>query len=528
MRLARARWVPWAALGTLFGLTVGAASVGAAGTFGSASSVLQHDRTAGAGVSSVPAPSESPTTAPGVGTPTTTATTIAHPATPPPPGPLAVDPTAWRGHGDLAFVSEGQLEVLGNDSTLTAITGPPAGTDTNPQWSPDGRWLAFLNTGPGSEFVLPPPTLWVVHVGGSGAQQVSTSGIAQYAWSPVSDVLAYTTSTGNELTPASLWTDVPGAAPTYVAEVGPGPGDLAWTPDGTRLAFDDAVPVTRSPTGRPTSSLSTVALAGGTPQTAYQLTDGSSLRLAGWWPGGGGLLFWIDPDNSASLAETGLLLYGLAAGSSVPIQLARSLVGQQWLAPAPTGSTLAVVAGGGRTLWSPGRVVDRCDVPSGACQPAPIGQGTVGLAPAWTPSGGLLYAVSAASTGQGELPDAYYPGSMAHQDATSALWYLAPGAVTAQPLTQAGNAVVADQVGATGDAMLVVRDDALWLTSLTSSSPATRIATPLYSSAGPSGYYAEVDWIGTFAWSGGIGRSGAGQSASPFYSSLAGPHPESP
>ena len=44
-------------------------------------------------------------------------------------------------------------------------------------------------------------------------------------------------------------------------------------------------------------------------------------------------------------------------------------------------------------------------------------------------------------------------------------------------------------------------DDALWLADTASSSPAVRIAGPLYSTAGPSGYYGEVDWFDTFAWS---------------------------
>ena len=119
------------------------------------------------------------TTTPAVGTSTTTSTTQ-----PPPPGPLTVDGTAWQGHGDLAFVSEGQLEVLGNNGTLTAITGPTGGTDTNPSWSPGGRWLAFLSTGPPTGFSVPAPTLWVVQVGHSVAQEVTSSGIGQFAWSP--------------------------------------------------------------------------------------------------------------------------------------------------------------------------------------------------------------------------------------------------------------------------------------------------------------------------------------------------------
>lgn len=515
----------WATLGALAGLTVGAGSAGAVGLFGSASAAVPLGPMAAAGATDVPPMIESPatttTTTPAVGTSTTTSTTQ-----PPPPGPLTVDGTAWQGHGDLAFVSEGQLEVLGNNGTLTAITGPTGGTDTNPSWSPGGRWLAFLSTGPPTGFSVPAPTLWVVQVGHSVAQEVTSSGIGQFAWSPVSDVLAYSTRTGDGSTPGSLWTDVPGAAPSLLADVGPwlGGTDFAWTPEGTRLAFDDNVPST---IGHISSSLDTVAATGGAPQVVYQVTDDTALQLAGWWPNGGGLLFWIDTGGSGSLRADGLPLSSLAIGSSAPVQIARGLAGPQWLAPSPAGATLAVVAGGDRTLWSPGRDVERCDVPSGACQQVPIPAGTVGLAPAWTPSGGLLYAAVAA-VGPGGLPGAYFPASIAQQDATGELWYLAPGAVTAQPLTQAGSGVVAAQVGTTGQAVLVVLDDALWLASLTSSGPAVKVATPLYSSVGPSGYYGEVDWTGTFAWSSAVGGSGGGGSAEAFDVSMAGPHSESP
>ena len=78
---------------------------------------------------------------------------------------------------------------------------------------------------------------------------------------------------------------------------------------------------------------------------------------------------------------------------------------------------------------------------------------------------------------------------------------------------------------ADGRSILYQAKNGLWLLA-TLQAPPVRVAAPLFAGQWPD-YYAEVDWIGTFAWSGGIGRSGAGQSASPFYSSMAGLHPES-
>jgi hypothetical protein len=51
-----------------------------------------------------------------------------------------------------------------------------------------------------------------------------------------------------------------------------------------------------------------------------------------------------------------------------------------------------------------------------------------------------------------------------------------------------------------GNTMVVVADDALWLTNTTVGAP-VRVAGPLYSTIGPSGFYGEVDWASTFDWS---------------------------
>jgi hypothetical protein len=104
---------------------------------------------------------------------------------PPPPGPLTVNGPAWAGHGDLAFVSSGQLEVLSNAGSLTTITGPSGGGfDSNPAWSPDEQWLAFLHTGPAHGFEVPAPTLWLVEAGSSQAEEVAATGVGMFAWSP--------------------------------------------------------------------------------------------------------------------------------------------------------------------------------------------------------------------------------------------------------------------------------------------------------------------------------------------------------
>ncbi len=57
-----------------------------------------------------------------------------------------------------------------------------------PQWSPDGRWLAFTGAEPGAK-----PNLHVIAGDGGGARQLTTSdtGVSGYRWAPDSSQIAY-------------------------------------------------------------------------------------------------------------------------------------------------------------------------------------------------------------------------------------------------------------------------------------------------------------------------------------------------
>ena len=478
----------------------------------------------------VGAPSGTPATtlSESIHPPTTTTVPAAAPASltppgpsdPPPPGPVTTNGPAWAGHGELAFVSSGQIEVLSNTGGLATITGPTSGgVDSNPAWSPDGQWLAFLYTGAANGFdtTTPPPTLWLVEAGSSRAEEVTTSGIGMFAWAPAAPVLAYTVAPGNNAVfgsgypvpgPEDVWIDRPGSPLSSVSVgMGGGVGSIAWSPDGSELAFDDltaAQPATpTSPATPPLARLGTVSVHGGSPKVLYSLNR-SGIDLAGWWPEGGGLLFWEDTGFSASLEEDGLTLYSLESGSSQPVALTTSLVGSTWLAPQTGGDAVAVVSGGGRTVWTAGRDVEVCRFPAATCQTEPIPASTVGLAPSWTSSGVLMFSVASAAGPFGNPGTAdFSSGWMAQWDATNALWSVLPGEAPS-PMTSAPARSVLAVPSAQGDAMVVVADDALWLTD-TNGAPSTRVAGPLYSTVAPSGFYGAVDWRGTFAWSAAAG-----------------------
>jgi hypothetical protein len=442
-----------------------------------------------------------------------------NPSDPPATGDT-VDAASWAGHGDLAFVSSGRLAVLTDGGTLTQITGPTGGGfDSNPAWSVDDRWLAFLHTGPANGFAVPAPTLWLVQAGSSQAHEVTSEGIGMFAWSPVTSELAYTVVSTYKFpggVPEDLWVDHPGSAPVGVpVGKGAGVGAIAWSPDGAELAFDDSVfahPATASsPWTPPVGRVGIVSATGGAVVTAYRM-DESGIDLAGWWPEGGGLLFWEDPGFSGSGSLTGLTLYSLARGTDKPVAVVSSLVGSTWLSEEPGGHRVAVVAGVGRPVWTSGRDVDLCTFPAATCHAVPIAPGSVGLAPSWSASGSLIFAVGSASGSFGLDGDAFYSsGWMGQWNATNALWTTAPGGHPSPlSLTPSGSllAVAAER----GSAMVVVADNALWLADPTSGTPAIRVAGPLYSTTAPSGYYGEVDWSGTFAWSNAVGsRQGSTQ-----------------
>ena len=494
--------VPKAMLLTLGALTVGAAAVGAVMAPGNASAP---------GTRPPPTPVVSPPTTATAPPPTTVVSpTPPGPPNPPAPGPLFVNARAWAGHGDLAFVSRGQLEVVNDSGAVAAVTGPPTGGfDSDPSWSADGVWLAFLHTGPSQGFAVPAATLWLLARGSTTARPVGTEPVATYAWSPTATVLAYVTTSQSAATspsaePEDIDFDVPGATPAAVT-VGNGSGvqAIAWSFDGTQLAFSDLADAqaatATSPATPPQSRIGVIPAGGGTVDVAY--TDHTDcLDLAGWWPEGGGLLFWADPGCSSSIAADGVSLDSLPSGSATPTALATSLVGPQWVAAQPGGDAVAVVAGGGRSVWSSDRDVTVCTFPAATCQVPSAPDGFETLAPAWTSSGSLLFARASTSTPFGTQGSAdWTEGYMAEWNATNTMWGRSRSGAIGQLAGAPAGALLASPAQA-GSAVLYVADDALWLGDPTSATEAVEVAGPLYSDAAPSGYYGEVDWSGTFAW----------------------------
>jgi hypothetical protein len=418
------------------------------------------------------------------------------PANPPAPGPLVTNGRAWSGHGELAFVSRDQLYVLDDAGRFTTVSGPAGGGGYgSPAWSPDGSWLAFsYSVPPPAAFGGPSSTdLYVLRAGSSTAQEVGTSSdIGQFAWAPTGGpVLAFETTDPGSLH-TSLWTDLPGRLPRQLPGLSLMPGGFAWSPDATHLAVVTGHRGNGQGVG-PLSVLQVIPLTGGPAVTWHQSTQ-DGIDIAGWWPNGGGLLFWIDTDYSASVAADGLNLYSEAVGGDA-ILLANTLVNTSWLTWNPQGTTLALVAGGSRIIWNGDKEVETCDPVTAACTPVKTPTGTVGLDPSWSPSG-LSY-IDASASGPFKNGIAYFSEAWLNEwDQTRSLVGVAPPGGRQMSLR---HGVDAAQWARDGRFLLLAQDDYL------SVGPANgrgqvRVAGPLFDTVAPSGYYGQVPWQSTFAW----------------------------
>jgi Tol biopolymer transport system component len=253
--------------------------------------------------------------------------------------------------GELAYIQDGDIWVRGlPDGEPRRITED--GANSSPHWSPSGHWLAFRK---GDQAWLTgdrPGKWWQIGEG---------TAVRSFAWSPTDDRLAYVTDAG-ELRLINV-TASSGADPTAQPSSVPAPGPLnrlAWSPDGQWLAFDVTQETQPGAPPQRMASLWRVRADGSGAEEVYATQNPAQdgLVVAGWSPDGESILFWPDPQFSASVLADGVPLNSIAATGGQPREVAPAmLLHQAYLAPAPKGNLLAVVGGAGRETWTDKHIV---------------------------------------------------------------------------------------------------------------------------------------------------------------------------
>jgi WD40-like Beta Propeller Repeat len=395
----------------------------------------------------------------------------------------SVNAAAFAGHGELAFVSRGALWVLDGATRTLRITAAPDMRPSNPVFSADGRWLAFVAIRPNPSVpAAMASTVWLAHGDGSGVHQIGPR-LGLIGWSPAADVLAVTAGNSIRLISPS------GAARTLVRAAGI--GSAAWAPGGSALAVATG--------SAAASTLASYPVAGGRPTTWLHLRARSGMNYlidpAGWWPRQG-IGFWALT-TSPSLNADQDPFYVIPAPGAHPRLLGNTLTGSglDQVAGAPR-RRLAIVAevpgtGIGRLIWQ-GRRIEVCQ-PAAACAAIPSPPHTVTLDPAWSPDGATLAFVQAPTRASPGFPQpAVARWYNAHQ-----LWVYHPAAHLLRRLDARGATVPA--WSADGNSLLYAARDGIWLLPQITGRP-VRIATPLFQPGNWPTYYGQVSWAAQFAW----------------------------
>lgn len=253
-----------------------------------------------------------------------------------------------------------------------------------PRFSPSGEWIAYRDG----------ETVNVIRADGSMHTQLSAGA---GAWLPVDDVLAVPTGKGLALFTAGRWN---AAKPIEAVQELP-----AFSPDGTQLVYPDSVEKGQGPGGesmREGRLCRMILTHGG--RGGHEPDVLASKYLTGflpyaWTRDGKSIIYWEDPDFSASALADGLKLFRIGALGGSPQELGvMVLVSNDMLALSPLGNKLVVSAGLGRMTWS-GKRIAVIDLETAAVRYL-TDKTTSAISPSWSPDGErIVYAAAPNAVG---------------------------------------------------------------------------------------------------------------------------------
>jgi dipeptidyl aminopeptidase/acylaminoacyl peptidase len=368
---------------------------------------------------------------------------------------------AGSGLGTIAYIQDDGLWVCGlPEPPRRLVSGDGLNT---PRISPSGKWISYMAG----------QTVHVIAASGGAGQRLAKSG----QWVPGRDELLVEGSNGLiQVGAADHWRrplrEYKGAALPVV-----------FSPRGDAMVYADST--------QRIGHLWRAALEGESESKLLATKMDGGLIPCGW-SGNDAVLYWEDPEFSASVMADGLPLYRVAAAGGLARPLGvTTLVHEDAIAWSPGRDRLAVSAGGGRNQWEEKRIATIDMQTFGISWVTDKGVSAVN--PAWSPDGREI-AYSAA-------PSVTLGGGEGARRALAQRRIWCGG----RQLTR--SSAYRDEApmwSADGGHILFFRmagDNArsLWLMRA-DGSEARPVAGPLEGEGSWFGYYGWVDWHGMFDW----------------------------
>jgi len=230
---------------------------------------------------------------------------------------------------------------------LTRLTASGANCD-GPTWSPDGSKIAFTSAraldGTDNATLGAPSNLWVINADGSGDLPLTSLTIKNAdssfpRWSPDGSKIAFVSTraldggnTNNNGGTANLWTikaDGSGAIPLTKLTAFTGSGDLMWSPDSSKIAFDStrALDGSDAANANQTANIWVINADGSALTALTRLTAKfASSSFPVWSPNGGKIVFpsrrALD-GSDAALANLTANIWVMNADGSGAVPLTR-------------------------------------------------------------------------------------------------------------------------------------------------------------------------------------------------------------
>jgi WD40-like Beta Propeller Repeat len=386
--------------------------------------------------------------------------------------------------GTITFVQAGALWVrsLPGGSPRKLVSGARI---QSPRFSASGEWIAYQDG----------DALHVIRRDGRVTRQLP---FGSSKWLPADDVLAVANNEGLRLfSSTSDWN----ASKLVNKEE----GVPVFSSDGTQFVCSNAVERGQGSGGEPMREgrLCRFALSGAErdPQILVSKYLAGMIPYA-WVRDAKSVVYWEDPDFSASAMADGLELFCIAASGGPPQSLGVTvLVHDDMLALSPTENKLAVTAGEGRAAWSEKRIaiidLDTLDLRY------LTNENMSSTCPSWSPDGKQI-AYSAAPDERTEVMGGTQAKRYLEQ---RRIWLAdASGGTVRRQITNDDVYRDEEPIWSPGGTHLLFcrmdRDSrgALWLMSAGGDNP-IQVSGPLALEDSWFGYYGYIDWRRAFDWS---------------------------